>query len=457
MTLPDVTAVGESEEAALLARLSRQFGDLDVNGIIAGQGTSCIDNFLYEDGNNHDGAHDDKNEISSEDSSLAEPSPEELAAWQVAQFQKGQQIVQKRKEEQIDPIQIRRLALRGKSDSNGDGIDDDEWEEISALPDLQGQSSIFFRNNHISDHDLGLPPLLHKLATSPEGDPEILGTKWQRLYSSLDGDGLSFWNCWYELNGYDGPTLILMNVIPSRNKTIKTTKTSTNNNTTTATIGFFTTSTWQQESIEFHGNQSAHDNAFLFAMDENENRVEFFGMNEKAKSKKAKYMYCNPTTSSAQRTNYSSLNHNQRKNLNDGNKTDGDFHGICIGSPRQPRLHLTETLEDCRCMSYDPSRTFRDGDLFLTKTAFQDSLYYFDVEAIEIWGCGGTAWCEHALRERDKIRGIASSHLQRRRQILDKAQFLDDFRNGVHSIITKSNASGSYFDHVVHAVDRCDV
>ena len=143
--------------------------------------------------------------------------------------------------------------------------------------------------------------------------------------------------------------------------------------------------------------------------------------------------------------------------MNDSNKTDGDVHGICIGSPRQPRLHLSETLEDCRCLSFDSSRTFRDGDLFLNKTAFQDSLYYFDVESIEIWGCGGIAWCQHALRSRDKIRGIAASHLQRRRQILDKAQLLDDFRNGLHSTTTKSNASGSYFDHVVHSVDRCDI
>ena len=308
MTVPDVTAVEDSEEAALLARLSRQFGDLDVNGIVAGQKSTTTNN----DNLINDGANDDENEISSEESSLAEPSPEELAAWQAAQFQKGQQIVQKRKEEQMDPIQKRRLLLRGqfdgtRNDDNNDDVDD-EWEEISALPDLQGQSSIFFHHSHMNDDDddgdgvlVGLPPLLHELATSPAGDPEILGTKWQRLYSSLDGDGLSFWNCWYELNGYDGPTLILMNVVPSRNKTIKTTKNSSNSDATTATIGFFTTSSWQQEPTECQGNQSSHDNAFLFAMDDNENRIEFFGMNEKARSKKAKYMYCNPTTSSTQR------------------------------------------------------------------------------------------------------------------------------------------------------------
>jgi len=390
---------------------------------------------------------------------LADPTPEELAAWQAQQFSKGQQTLQKRKEETMDPLQKRRLALRNSAKKD-DGGDDEEWEEIAALPDLQGQSSVFFSNGSSVDDDddgvvvIGVSPLLHTLATSPQGDPELLGTTWQRLYSSIEGDGLSFWNLWHELCGYDGPTLMLLNVVPSRSKLVRSPQSS--NTETTATIGFFTTTTWH-ESTEYIGNHSAHETAFLFAMDEQENQVEFFGINEKNKSKKTGYMYCHPSTGS--RKSRGGTNYHQH---NDGNhvhdKTDGAVHGIGIGGkPSQPRLHLTETLEDCRCLTYDSSRNLKDGDLFLNKTAFQDSLYYFDVEAIEVWGCGGKAWIQDALQAREKARGITSSNLLRRRRVFDKSQLLDDFRNGLHSTTTKSYSNGSYFDHVGHAVDRCDV
>jgi hypothetical protein len=508
--------------AALMARLASQFGDLDLNTLMGASDDNGIAPGMAME--QQEEAEADHVANSEDESSLEEPTPEELAAWQEAQFQKGQELLhQKRKEKTVDPLQKRRLQLRNEQQQQHQhqqqqSINDneEEWEEIAGLPNLQGQSSVFFRSNHhqLHDHDhedddvvvVGMSPLLHQLATSPEGDPEILGTTWKRLYSSLEGDGLSFWNLWYELCGYDGPTLLLISCVPSRSKSLQRRQSLTNTNTSTtatpsasATIGFFTTTPWQEASSSSTSSSpsssAANEVAFLFAMDERDNRVEFFSMDrEKLKMKASNMkqqqnnnitMYChasshltNTMSSSSTRASRSNdhgggrgrssqdvmYNHKHHHkattattSIND--RTDGNIHGIGIGGQpsSSPRLHLTETLEECRCLAYDSSRIMKDGDLFLEKTAFQDSLYYFDVDCMEVWGVGGTSWIEDALEARDKMRGVAAYHLQRRQRIMDKTQMLDDFRNGLHSIAAKSHTNGSYFDHVEHATDRCDL
>ena len=110
------------------------------------------------------------------------------------------------------------------------------------------------------------------------------------------------------------------------------------------------------------------------------------------------------------------------------------------GRPTQPRFHLTETLEDCSCVTYDSGRATRDGDLFacfsngskkltnhddFKKTAngqcgimstgtvnnrchpndghpFAQALYSFDVTELEVWGVGGKDWIDHAIHEREQ-------------------------------------------------------
>ncbi|KAL3909820.1 MAG: hypothetical protein SGILL_007932, partial [Bacillariaceae sp.] len=465
---------GDDDDAAaaaaaqLMARLGSQFADLDLSQL----NCSLREGQLNDKAANLDGSFADS---SSEESSLAEPTPEELAAWQAQQFQKGQEILQRQKEETMDPLQKRRLALRQNSTSKKNQAtgaascnnrneayngDDDDWEEIAALPDLQDQSSVFFtefsRNSEQDDlHGavvVGISPLLRTLATSQCGDPELLGTAWQRLYSSVEGDGTSFYNLSHAICQYDGPTLLLLSVVPSRSKTVVSPGSDAANTATTATIGFFTTSTWQ-ESSDYHGNYSEHDTSFLFAMDESENQVEFFGMKA---SNGPGYMYCHPSTTSNKKHRGSSY-HGEKKHRGH-ERTNGAMHGLGIGgTPSQPRLHLTETLEECRGLTYDSSRSFQDGNLFLNKPSFDDSLYFFDVESIEVWGVGGKAWIQDALSARDKARGVRASNLQQRRRIYDKSQLLDDFRNGIHSTTTKSSINTSYFDHIVYPTDRCDV
>ena len=63
-------SVSKEDELELLARLQAQFGDLDVTGFMQGNGNYVPD--------------DDESE-----SSLEEPTAEELQAWQEAQFATG--------------------------------------------------------------------------------------------------------------------------------------------------------------------------------------------------------------------------------------------------------------------------------------------------------------------------------------------------------------------------------
>jgi hypothetical protein len=466
------------DAAALMARLSSQFGDLDLEQLNKSLLQGEEDVFKTSMGIGPDDFPEDEvdDTVVSEESSLEDPTPDELAAWQAQQFQKGKETLRRRKEETMDPIQKRRLTLHHRnndltrsSDNHDDFPDDDgDWEEIAAYPDLQGQTSVFFNSEKLDrgPYDgnledgvmLGVSPLLRTLATSPNGDPELLGTAWLRLYSSVEGDGLSFFNLCHEICHYDGPTLMLFSVVPSKSRMVVS-KNSTN--ISAVDIGFFTTTTWQA-CAEYNGNYSDHDTAFLFAMDDDDNRVDFFGMTKKSSrnvENRSGYMYCYPSTKSAK----SRFGHNSRNDSSDQNsgfneRTDGAVHGIGIGgTPSQPRFHLTETLEECRCLPYDTSRNFQDGNLFLGKPAFEDSLYHFDVESIEVWGVGGKAWIRDALEAREKARQNAASNLQRRRRIYDKSQMLDDFRNGIHSTTAKSAANGSYFDHMGCASDRCDL
>jgi hypothetical protein len=465
------------EELLFMARLSSQFGDLDLKSLLVEE--------------NPDGAEDGSAAVASEESSLDEPSPEELAAWQAQQFASGKAAAEAKQQEEMDPVQKRRLQLRKdtadlllqtkKSSSSSESLsaDGDGWEQIAACPNLQGQSSVFFPSTvsgdgmgggdgDYDDNDadsssvvvLGSHPLLQELANL--GDAEILGTAWHRLYSSVEGDGLSFHNLMYGILGYDGPTVILLKCLPSKSRSLQQSGGSTTTTKTPlvpATIGFFTTTTWQESSDYFGSNT---DDCFLFSLNYDTNQAKILrprshgkkggGGGTTAMNKhRHEYMYCHPSTLSSRRGGGKTKG-----------ATDGAVHGIGIGGkPSQPRLHLTETLEECRALTYD--LLFEEGDLLASTASssdgnpFQDSLYYFDVDCLEAWGVGGNAWIQDALAARNKARGIAQASLKKR-QIIDKSQVLDDFRNGLLSTTTKTVGSGAYFTHFAHTAEgRCDM
>lgn len=397
-------------EEDLIARLKSQFGDLDLSNLLDGEDAKDITG----------------NEIESEESSLAEPSPEEIEAWQQAQFANGQKQLEDRKEKECHSIiQKRRAELRkGRHE-------DDGWEQITSPPDLKNQTSMFFPSNDAAGNEiLGVHPLLEKLC---EGDPEILGTSWLRLYSSGEGDGLSFLNLLETLRGYAGPTVLFIGAIPSGSMTTASSKAKPEPLTNKATtIGFYTTSAWV-ESNQMTGTTES----FLFAMNEAEQRVDFFHPRKKGQP----VMFCHPSI------RYPSTKSQRLTPCNGASpaKRDGLVHGIGIGgTPCQPRLHLTETLEECRALRY--CQLFEDGDLMLGNG--RDSLDYFDVECIEVWAVGGDEWIDESLQTRELHRSILHATQEKARKV-DKSAMLMDMQSGL--------LRSQLFSHMGHAEDRCDL
>lgn len=400
-------SVSKEDELELLARLQAQFGDLDVTGFMQGNSNYVPD--------------DDESE-----SSLEEPTAEELQAWQEAQFATGKtrQDAKKIRDSSLTEdgnvhlmtaLQRRRYYKTTKREDDKNDVDG--WVKVTSYPDLGGKSSVFFPtvlHDDVMDIDGDInldlagsvSPLLQKLV---EGDPEILGTKWMRLYSSSDGDGLSFRNVCDKIRGYDGPTVLFIGGIPSASKVLGRIK-----DDDRVSLGFFTTDSWI-ESSEYVGSS---DDCFLFSLDRDD--VQFIRPKSVPQSSTSmldrKYMYCYPSSIAA-----------SSKRVNDvPSRTNGSVHGMGIGgSVSQPRLHITESLEECRAMEYD--HLFDDGCL-LGKC--RNSLNYFDIDCIEIWGVGGDEWIADSLKAQRRIKAVHAANLEKARKI-DKRQLLDDFANGL--------------------------
>ena len=434
------------DEAALLSRLQSQFGDMDITNLLLDQ--------------NNEEKKDCNGDASSEESSLKEPSPEELRLWQERQFKKGQKELEFKKHSAMTPLQKRRMESKKKKqarhdlhlDDDDDDVNIDDWEEVAALPDLGGETSSFFPKCDSKGNEfLGIHPMLQELAL--KGDPDILGTQWKRLYSSDAGDGLSFPKLLNTLKGYNGPTVMLIGCIPSAARVAPTAE--PKNKCKGTTIGVFTTSPWT-ESVDFFGSDNE---CFMFAFDDEHHEhdgVKFFRprqqqslatnteeledqlLHHELNSCSKDYMYCHP----------SSLTISNRRTASKGTSTDGHVHGIGIGgTTSQPRLHITESLEECRAMDYD--KLFEQGDLLLGTC--NESLYYFDLDCLEIWAVGGEDWIKQSLQDQQKERDIAIANLQRNLRV-DKKQFVDDFRGG--KLLGKTNP---LFEHTNHTMGRTDL
>mmetsp|Transcript_9121 Transcript_9121/g.13748 ORF Transcript_9121/g.13748 Transcript_9121/m.13748 type:complete len:386 (-) Transcript_9121:343-1500(-) len=365
--------IKSSDEAELLARLQSQFGDMNVNVFLNG----CPNNDTTED--------DDS------ESSIEEPTPEELQAWQEAQFARGEMRLQT-KEILDDAATARRRRLRSEKE------EDKDWERVPAAPELDGTSIFFPSNADGMDLAAGVHPLLQKLVNF---DPEVLGTHWRCLYSSSGGDGVSFRNLIDKIRAYSGSTMLLFGGVPSATRCLGDT-----NNSKQVSLGFFTFDTWTESEDMF----GSDDECFLFALDYESNDVKVFPSRLRgnaAKKGTKKYMYCNPSSGAAR-----------------SGKTDGSCHGVGFGgTPSRPRLHITESLEECRALSYDA--LFEDGDLMLGKGS--ESLNYFDVNEIEVWAVGGDF--DEQLAAQAKQKEIELATLEHARQV-DKRQLLEHIENG---------------------------
>lgn len=202
-------------------------------------------------------------------------------------------------------------------------------------------------------------------------------------------------------------------------------------------LGFFTTDSWI-ESSEYFGS----DDCFLFSLDHKTNDVKFVRPKTRSHSAPSlganRYMYCHPST-------LSTTGRRRNKPLS---KTNGLVHGIGIGGlASQPRVHISESLEDCRALVFD--QLFDDGDLLLGRC--DESLYYFDVDSIEVWGVGGEEWITSALEAQTKTKEILAASVERARKV-EKKQLLDDFKNGVACV-----DKPGIFEHRNLAEKRCDV
>jgi hypothetical protein len=436
----------DAEGAALMARLGAQFGDLDMSqlGLGATPATAPGGEGGGASSTNHNYACEAE---SDEESSLEDPTPEELAAWQESQFSKGQEKELRKQKEGcedgiIDSIQERRKLLREARFKQlteeqaklrlGIKAPTESAASGSFLDLLGGDKSAFFgpsTQGYLED----------LVSQQADGDAEILQTQWKRLYASYE-QGLGFWNLWKALRGYDGPTLLVLRCLPSASKALVS-RASAAEQQPTACLGFYTTTPWKESPDLYGGDTEAKDGdrAFLFSIDEthhttgngsssnNDNRVRFFPVEqppgEAAPNRQRGYMYCQPSATTEDATRVVSA-----------------VTGLGVGGrPTQPRLHLTESFEDCSCLTYDSNRATRDGDLFAaslgihrTETAsngsgvdeghsFARALYCFDVAEIEAWGMGGSEWIDHALSERQRDR---QQHI-RRFQTVDKQMMWD--------------------------------
>ena len=456
-------AITNAEAAALMARLGAQFGDLDMSNLELGVDVTGGDGGdTKSNENNHDGFGGD----SDEESSLEDPTPEELEAWQASQFVKGQQTLTQKKSsgegigKAVDSIPQRRRLLREtrakqltreqarlrlQKHSPRESFDEAETKTTAAsvLNLLGGDTSAFFNPSTAS--------ILEELvAEDADGDSEILQTSWKRLYASYE-EGLGFWNLWKALKGYDGPTLLVLRCIPSVSKRLEA---GVKTLPRTACLGFYTTTPWKDSSHMFGGDVGCEDGdkAFLFSIDEqghketHGNNVKFFPVERKPGAKtsmtslKNGYMYCQPSSKN------SGDDGTMRKTL--------AVTGLGVGGrPTQPRFHLTENFEDCSCLTYDSARVSRAGDLF---SCFDDkkqknsednnnnnvdaslcaeghdfakTLYSFDVIDLEAWGIGGRDWIDHALRERERAR---KQHILRFQKV-DKQMMWDQGTFGKRS------------------------
>ena len=421
--------IADAEAAALMARLAAQFGDLDMSqlGVGVAMGGSEAGGVAT---NITSSNIDNSGRDSDEESSLEEPTPEELAAWQASQFSKGEKL---RTEKQasleartIDSIQQRRKLLREKRSKQltaeqarlriqnqqpqSEDLDESNTKSTtsSILDLLGGDTSTFFSPSTSQ-------VLENLISEETNGDSEILQASWKRLYASYE-EGLGFWPLWTALKGYGGPTLLILRCLPSASKSLDIGEKTPQN---TACLGFYTTTPWKNSSDMFGGDIECQDGdkAFLFSIDEKSQKVQFFPVEAKQGAKGSMaalrngYMYSQPSS---------------QKDGAIGMAQTVAVTGLGVGGrPTQPRFHLTESFEDCSCLTYDSSRVTRDGDLFScfdnddTESpanttgsathpneghAFAKALYCFDVTELEAWGVGGIDWIDHALKERERAR-----------------------------------------------------
>lgn len=204
-----------------------------------------------------------------------------------------------------------------------------------------------------------------------------LSGKMGRLYSSVV-DGSSFNRLEWNLLGYGGPTLLLIQTECD------------------VILGAFASQPWR-DTDHFYGTSES----FVFQI---EPVLRVFH----ATGKDNHFMYCH------------------------GSSKRGSFVGQEIpplglgfgGSIYKPRLFLPESLEECSADFFDS--TYESGDL-LPKEAMES----FRIKHLEVWGVGGDKVMASALQERSNYRDRVNASIDRARTVLGPSVFVDDLKSGL--------------------------
>jgi len=192
---------------------------------------------------------------------------------------------------------------------------------------------------------------------------------------------LSFNRLLNSLLGYDGPTLIIIKEAERK-----------------GVFGAYTNARWR-ESKDFYGDSDC----FLFRLQPTAAVYRPRG------SGFSNYMYCN---SESRSKGY-----------------DGLAHGIGFGGTSDlPRLFIAEKFEGCAASSND--LTFEEGELLPPRIQGENATKRFEIEALEVWGVGGSEAISDALHARSKQRDVTAANIRKARKV-DKAAFLDDFKSGL--------------------------
>lgn len=97
-------------------------------------------------------------------------------------------------------------------------------------------------------------------------------------------------------------------------------------------------------------------------------------------------------------------------------KSFGLPHGLGIGGTLEGfRLFINDSLE--KCTARDMCPTFEEGKLI-------PSGEEFEIDALEVWGCGGVTRVDAALKAQENNRRVIAENIQKARKI-DKAAFFD--------------------------------
>lgn len=101
--------------------------------------------------------------------------------------------------------------------------------------------------------------------------------------------------------------------------------------------------------------------------------------------------------------------------------------GIVLGGTEDyPRLHVTETLEQCIASSGGyRDGTFEGGPLL--PNAWNK---YYNVDILEVWAVGGDSEIRDALLAREMHTDVQDTR-RRQMQRVDRKKFLNDFQSGL--------------------------